>query len=110
MALLQKVYGIKTPSLAHFFCVYGVLFHCRKARKPLEIRHFIVLKLELELVGDESDEFGIGGFAFCVADGIAEETLEGVKIATIPSHLDGVANGPLHTGRRGLESLCYLGI
>ena len=63
MALPQKVYGIKTPCLAHFFCVHGALFHCRKARKPLEIGGFGVFELELELVGDEGDELGIGRFA-----------------------------------------------
>ena len=36
------------------------------------------LELELEAVGDEGDELGIGGLALGVADGIAEEPLEGV--------------------------------
>ena len=36
------------------------------------------LELELQAVGDEGDEFGIGWLALGVADGVAEEPLDGV--------------------------------
>ena len=36
-------------------------------------------ELQLELVGYEGNEFGIGGLALGVADGVAEKTLQGVQ-------------------------------
>lgn len=41
-------------------------------------------ELQLELVGYEGNEFGIGGLALGVADGVAEKTLQGVQIAPVP--------------------------
>lgn len=64
----------------------------------------------MQLIRDESNEFGIRGLALCIGNGVAEEPLQGVQIASVPSHLDGVADSPLHPGGCGLESLCYLGI
>ena len=53
------------------------------------------LELQLQLVGDEGDEFRVGGLAFRVADGVAEEALEGVQVAPVPGHLNGMADGAL---------------
>ena len=67
-------------------------------------------ELELELVRDESDELRIGGLAFGVADGVAEESLQGVQIPSVPGDLDGVTDGPFHPGRGGLEGFGHLGV
>ena len=34
-------------------------------------------------------------------DGVAEVAVQGIHIATVPCHLDGVADGPLHTAGGG---------
>ena len=68
------------------------------------------LELQLQAVGDEGDEFGICRLALGVGYGIAEEPLEGVQVPSVPGHLDGVADGALHTGGRGLECFRHLGV
>ena len=68
-----------------------------------EIGNFGRLQLKLQFVRDQGDEFGIGGFAFRVADGIAEKSLECIQVASVPGHFDGVTNSTLHSGRGGLE-------
>ena len=57
----------------------------------------------MKLISDQCNEFTIRGFALGIADGIAEEALEGVQVATIPGDFDGVADGSFDTGRGGLE-------
>ena len=54
-------------------------------------------------VGNEGDELGVRGLALGVGHGVAEDLHEGFPIAPVPGHLDGVADGPFHPGRRGLE-------
>ena len=66
--------------------------------------------MKLQLIRDKSDKFGIGRFSLGVADGIAKESLQGVQIAPVPGDFDGVADGPLHSGRGGLEGFCHLGV
>ena len=44
----------------------------------LEIRHLVVVVLELEFIGNQRDEFRIGGFSLGAADGVAKETLQGL--------------------------------
>ena len=66
--------------------------------------------MQLQLVGDQSDELRIRRLALDVADGISKESLEGVQVTSVPGHLNGMADGPLHSGRRGLEGLGYLGV
>ena len=68
------------------------------------------LELELEAVCDEGDELRVGGLALGVGYGVAEDPLEGIQVPTVPGHFDGVADGPLHTGGRGLECFCHLGV
>lgn len=76
----------------------------------LEMGGIRTLELELELVRNEGNEFGVGGFSFGVADGVAEESLEGVQVTPVPGHFNGVPDGPLYTGRRGLEGFGHLWI
>ena len=56
------------------------------------------------VVGDHGDEFGIGGFAPAVLDGVAEVGVEGVQIASVPGYLDGMADGPLPANTKFLEN------
>ena len=66
--------------------------------------------MELQFVRNQGDELTIGGLALGVGYRIAEESLQGIQIAPVPGDLDGVANGPLYTGRRGAKVLGYLRI
>ena len=76
----------------------------------LEICHLRRLQLKLQFVSDKGNEFGIRGLAFCIADRISKEALQGIQITTIPCNLDGMANSPLHPTGGGLEGLCHLGV
>ena len=66
--------------------------------------------MEGQFVSDKGDEFGIRGFSLGIADGIAEKSLEGIQIPSVPGHFDGMADGPLHSGWRGLECFRHLGV
>ena len=66
--------------------------------------------MQLQFVGDEGDELTIGGFSLGVGNRVSEEPLEGIQVATIPGHFDGVSDGSFHSGRGGLEGLCHLGV
>ena len=68
------------------------------------------LKLQLQLVRNQGDELRIGGLALGVGHRVAEESLQGIQIAPVPGDLDGMANGPLYTGRRGAKVLGHLRI
>ena len=68
------------------------------------------LELKLELVRNEGDELRIGGLALGVGHSVAKELLQGVQITTIPSNLNGVANGPFYPAGCGAEVLGYLGV
>ena len=63
-----------------------------------------------DYVGDPGDELTIGGFPLGIADGIAEEALQGIQISSVPGDLDGVAEGPFYPAWRGLEGFGDLGI
>ena len=52
--------------------------------------------IQPHFVSDHRDELAIGGLAPQVVDGIAEVAVEGIHIAPVPRHLDGVADGALH--------------
>ena len=62
----------------------------------------------MQLVRNQGDELTIGGLSFGIGHRIAEEALQGVQVSPIPGHLDGVANGSLHSGWGGAEGLGYL--
>ena len=75
-----------------------------------KIPHFGALELKLELVRNQGDELRIGGLALGVADGVAEEPLEGIQIPSVPGYLDGMTDGTFYPGRCGLEGLGNLGV
>ena len=66
------------------------------------------LELKLQFVRNQGDELTIGGFSLGIGHGIAEEPLQGIQIAPVPCHFDGVADGTLDAGRRGLEGFRHL--
>ena len=68
------------------------------------------LELQLKPVRNERNELTIGGLSLGVADGVAEEALQGVQVAPVPGHFDGVADGPLYPAGSGLEGFGYLGV
>ena len=57
--------------------------------------------IQPHFVSYHRDEFAVGGFSAQVVDGIAEVAVEGIHIAPVPRHLDGVADGPLHAAGSG---------
>ena len=106
--------ALKHPFHRAFSLFMAFLTIISKARKPLapqsEIAYLGTLELQLELVRNQGDELTIGGLALGVGHGVAEEPLEGVQITTIPSNLNGVANGPFYPAGCGAEVLGYLGV
>ena len=66
--------------------------------------------MQLELVSDEGDEFGIRGFSFGIADCIAEKSLQRVQVASVPGDFDGVPDSTLYSAGRGLECFRHLGV
>ena len=57
--------------------------------------------IQPHLVSNHRDELAVGGFSAQVMDGVAEVAVEGVHIAPVPCHLDGVADGALHPAGGG---------
>ena len=52
--------------------------------------------IQPHLIGDHRDELAVGGLSAQVVDGVAEVAVQGVHIAPVPRHLDGMADGALH--------------
>ena len=73
-----------------------------------EIRNLRRLQLKLQFISDKRNKFGIRGFSLGIADGIAEESLQSIQVASVPGYFDGMSDSTLHSGRRGLECLGYL--
>ena len=92
MALIKKVYGVRTPVLARTFAVHGVFDHHPKSRKPVaaqsEIGNLGRLQLQLQFVCNKRNKFGICGFSFGIADGIAEKSLQSVQVTSVPGDFD----------------------
>ena len=61
-------------------------------------------------IRNQGDKLRICRLALGVAHRVAKEALQGVQIAPIPGNLNGVADGPLHSGRGGAEVLGHLGV
>ena len=109
MALIKKVYGVRTPISPRIFAVHGVFDHHLKSPKilapQLVIGHLLPLELKLGLVRNQGDELRVGGLSFCIGYGVAEEPLQGIQVAPVPGHLDGVADGLLHPVGHGQKCL-----
>ena len=109
MALIKKVYGVRTPISPRIFAVHGVFDHHLKSPKilapQLVIGHLLPLELKLGLVRNQGDELRIRGFSFGIADRVAEQSLQSVQIASVPGYFDGVADGLLHPVGHGQKCL-----
>ena len=109
IGLTKKVYRLKSVFSIEkwkYWLVWLRIHYPKKFRKQrvsLEIGDLVVFELKLKLVGDEGDEFTIGRLALGITDCISKKALEGVQIASVPSHFDGVADGSLNAGGCGLE-------
>ena len=57
--------------------------------------------IQPHLVGNHGNELAVGGLAAQVVDGVAEVAVQGVHIAPVPCHLDGMADGALHPAGGG---------
>ena len=80
-------------SRAFYDCMFiPVFIGCLPHPLPLIQPHFISY---------HCDELAVGGFAAQIMDGIAEVAVEGIHIAPVPRHLDGVADGTLHAAGGG---------
>ena len=114
MALIKKVYGVKTSISPRVFAVHGVFDHPPKSRKPVaaqsEIGNLRRLQLKLQFVSDQGDELTVRGFSLGIADGVAEKSLQSIQIPSVPGHFNGMADSPLYSGRRGLEGFHHLGV
>ena len=51
-----------------------------------------VLAFEAEIVSDHRNKFRIRGLSLNARDGVAEEALQGLHVAAVPGHLDGMAD------------------
>ena len=66
--------------------------------------------MQLQLISDQGDEFGIGGFSLGIADGIAEKSLQRIQIPSVPGDLDGMSDSSFHTAGGSLEGFRHLGV
>ena len=57
--------------------------------------------IQPHLVSDHCDELRVRWFSAQVMDGITEVAVQGVHIAPVPCHLDGVTDGALHPAGGG---------
>ena len=72
-----------------------------KIRLHVHPSHRSLPFIQPHLVSDHRNELAVGGLAPQVVDGIAEVAVEGVHVAPVPRHLDGVADGALHPAGGG---------
>ena len=61
--------------------------------------------IQPHLIGDHGNELAVGGLSAQVVDGVAEVAVQGVHIAAVPRHLDGMADGALHPAGGGAVAL-----
>ena len=71
----------------------------------LIIAYLCALQLQLELVGNEGDEFAVCGLASARLHRVAEEGVEGINVASVPRYLDCVAYRTFHAACGGLVFL-----
>ena len=114
MALIKKVYGVRTPISPRIFAVHGVFDHHPKSRKPVaaqsEIRNLGRLQLKLQFVSDQGNEFRIRGFSLGIGNRVSKEPLKGIQIPSVPGHFNSMADSSFHSGRGGLEGFRHLGV
>ena len=78
-----------------------------------EIGNLAGLQLQLELIGNQRNKFGIRRLALRIADSIPKKSLQSIQITSVPSDFDGVADSLLDArqcGRECFDQLRTLGI
>ena len=80
----------------------------RPCEKSSEIRHLAGLQLQLELVCNQGNKLTVGRLTFRITDRVPEKSLQGIQVASVPGYFDGVSDGTLYSGRRGIEGLGHL--
>ena len=71
--------------------------------------------IQPHLIRDHCNELRVGGLSAQVVDGITEVAVQGIHIAAVPRHLDGMADGALHPAGGGavflgdlrVQALCH---
>ena len=53
-------------------------------------------ELQLKPIRNQCNKLTVGGLPLGVADGVAEEALQGIQISPVPGDFDGVADGPFY--------------
>ena len=105
----QKKHIENARDFLAFFDVHGVSeynFRIRRlASAQSEIGNLRRFQLKLQFVCDKRDEFRIRGFSLGITDGIAEKSMQGIQIPSVPGYFDGMSDSTLHSGRGGLEGL-----
>ena len=59
-----------------------------------------------ESVADKRDKFAVRGFSLVVIHRIAEEGINGIHLAPVPCHFNGVADSSFHAAGSGVTFLC----
>ena len=67
-------------------------------------------EFKTQVVGDERDEFGVGGLTARGVYRVGEYAGEYVNVAAVPGDLYRMADSTLHSGACGLVALCDSGI
>ena len=57
--------------------------------------------IQPHLISDHRNELAVRGFSSQIMDGIPEIAVQGIHITPVPRHLDGMADGTLHTAGGG---------
>ena len=63
-----------------------------------------------QFVCDKGNKFRIRRLALRIAHRIAEKSLKGIQVTSVPGYFDGVADGTLYPTGSGLECFCHLGV
>ena len=95
IASAKKVYRFNKPISLKFSAVYSLSTKSCQAPIPCVPRlssSGLAFAFEGKAVRNHGDKFAISGLALDVADRIAEELLQHLDIASVPSHFYGVAD------------------
>ena len=63
-----------------------------------------------QIIRNHSNKLAIRGLSTIILNGVPKVGVEGIHVAPIPGHLDGVADGALHTGGGGGVLLGHRGV
>ena len=99
--------------ISQICCFHVALISClaineeryRKMEQRCDVSACLLVLIQPHLIGDHGDELTVGGLAAQVVDGVAEIRVQGIHIAPVPCHLDGVADGALHPAGGGVVFL-----